>query len=100
MSSSSSSSRVRAPIEFEVEPSSSFAFSSSIRSSFFKLTSFRARVEFKLEFSSSSRAQLNSSSTSIISTPNREYTKRPIGLRKEGREGKKTQTNPTKKGRS
>ena len=54
--SSSSSSRVRACLEFELELSSSFAFSSSMRASFFKLASFRARVEFGFEFSSSSRA--------------------------------------------
>ena len=48
-------------------------FSSSIRTSFFKLVSFRARVEFEfefeLEFSSLSQAQLNSRLTRIISTP-------------------------------
>ena len=52
LESSWSSSRVgaQAKFEFELEPSLSFAFSSSIQASFFKLASFRARV---FEFESS-----------------------------------------------
>ena len=48
--------------EFKLESSSSFAFSSTIRASFFKLASFRARLELELglEISSSVELELDS----------------------------------------